>query len=99
MIATVEYWYSFGKGDYGESYFEMEISEGDYARIQEAEEEYEDFEDCEAVADIYSRAYELADEDATENLRADGIIGKDERARNKYPITVRYPWVWPGKEE
>lgn len=94
MLAQVEYWYSFGKGDYGESYFEMEITEEEYARTQAAEETGEEFEECEDVADIYRRAYELADEHATDNLTADGILENGMRAGSAYPITVRYPWVW-----
>lgn len=99
MLANIEYWYSFGKGDYGESYFDMEISEEEYSRIQDAKESGEEFEDCESVADIYERAYELADEHATENLKADGILEQGERAKYKYPITVNYPWVWLGGGE
>jgi hypothetical protein len=98
MLASVEYWYSFGGGDYGESYFEMEISDEEYRRIQEAEESGEEFDECEAVADIYKRAYKLADEDATGNLTADGIIEKGMRAGSRYPITVRYPYVWIKEE-
>lgn len=33
MLVTFEYWYSFGKGDYGESSIEMEITEEEYARL------------------------------------------------------------------
>lgn len=93
MLVTFEYWVSFGKGDYGESYIEMEITEEECERLRKAEEVCEDFYKCEMVADIYERAYELADREATANLQADGILAKDKRASEVYPIEVCYPGI------
>jgi hypothetical protein len=91
MLVTFEYWISFGKGDYGESSIELEITEEEYARLQEAQESGEEFYDCESVEDIYNRAYELAEEDATNDLIAEGILDEGRRASESYPIEVCFP--------
>ncbi|MBO7240189.1 MAG: hypothetical protein J6V23_06880 [Bacteroidaceae bacterium] len=91
MLVRFEYWYSFGKGDYGESSIEMEITEEEYARLQEAEETGDEFYACKMVEDIYNRAYELAEEDATDTLIEEGILDQGRRASEMYPIEVCYP--------
>lgn len=91
MLVTFEYWYSFGKGDYGESSIEMEITEEEYERLQEAEGTGEEFYACKMVEDIYNRAYELAEEDATDTLIEEGILDQGRRASEMYPIEVCYP--------
>jgi hypothetical protein len=91
MLVTFEYWYSFGKGDYGESSIEMEITEEEYERLQKAEETGDEFYACKMVEDIYNRAYELAEEDATNTLIEEGILDQGRRASEMYPIEVCYP--------
>ena len=91
MLVNFDYTVSFGKGDAGESWIEMEVTEEEYERLQEAQESGEEFEDCESVKDIYDRAYDLADEDATRDLIAEGILDeKYEKASELYPITVYF---------
>ena len=91
MLVTFDYTLSFGKGDSGESYIEMELTEEEYARLQEAQESGKDFIDCESVADIYDRAYALADDEATYDLIAADILDKGKRASELYPIEVYFP--------
>lgn len=91
MLVTFEYWYSFGKGDYGESSIEMEITEEEYARLQEAEETGDEFYACKTVEDIYNRAYEIADMDATATLVTEGILDDGKKASELYPIEVCFP--------
>ena len=91
MLVTFNYSISFGKCDGADSYVEMEITEEEYARLQEAQESGEDFEDCELVADIYERVYELADEDATQDLIDADYLEEDEKASELYSIVIDYP--------
>ncbi len=91
MLITFNYSISFGKGDGADSYVEMEITKKEYARLQAAQESGEDFEDCELVADIYERVYELADEDATQDLIDAEYLEEDEKASDLYSIVVDYP--------
>lgn len=91
MLVNFNYSISFGKGDGADSYVEMEITDEEYARLQEAQESGEDFEDCELVADIYERVYELADEDATQDLIDAEYLEEDEKASELYSIVIDYP--------
>jgi hypothetical protein len=91
MLVTFEYSLCYGKGDYGEAYIEMELTDEEYERLQIAQESGEEFFCCESVKDIYDRAYELAEEDATCDLIDAGILDKDRRASESYPIEVYYP--------
>ena len=91
MLITLDYTLCFGKGDYGESYIEMEVTEEEYERLQEAQESGEEFYECELVEDIYNRACELADEDATADLIAEGILEDGRKASELYPIEVCFP--------
>lgn len=91
MLVTFDYSLCYGKGDYGEAYIEMELTEEEYKRLQVAQESGEEFRCCKLVTDIYDRAYELAEEDATNDLIDAGILDKDRRASESYPIEVYYP--------
>ena len=57
MLVTFEYWYSFGKGDYGESYIEMEITE----------EDAEESDDAETEETIVEETPEFVDEEVAED--------------------------------
>lgn len=91
MLVTFNYSISFGKGDGAESCVEMEITDEEYARLQEAQELGEDFEDCESVEDIYERVYELVDEDATQDLIDAEYLEDDEKASEYYSFVIEYP--------
>lgn len=91
MLVTFNYSISFGRGDGADSYVEMEITEEEHAKLQEAQESGEDFEDCELVEDIYERVYDLADEDATQDLIDAEYLDEGEKASELYSIVVDYP--------
>lgn len=91
MLVTFDYWVSFGKGDSGDSYIEMEVTEEEYARLQEAQESGEDFSMCESVEDLYERAYALAEKDATIDLREAGWLEEGKTAGEVYSIEVCFP--------
>ncbi len=91
MLVTFDYSLSFGKGHSGESYIEIELTDEEYKRLQVAQESGEEFMDCKLVKDIYDKVYELADEDATQDLVFEGILDKDRRASESYLIEVYYP--------
>lgn len=91
MLITFDYSISFGKGDSGESYVEMEITEEEYARLKEAQESGEEFIYCKSVEDIYNRVYELADEDATDDLIDVDMLEEGEKASDLYSLIVYYP--------
>jgi hypothetical protein len=91
MLLVFNYSIIFGKGDGAESCVEMEVTDEEYARLQEAMESDDDFEDCELVQDIYERVYELANEDATQDLIDAGYLDENEKASESYPITIDYP--------
>lgn len=92
MIATFEYTLCYGKGDYGEACVDAEITEEEYERLQTAQESGEEFIDCKLVKDIYDRVYDLADEEATNDLIFEEILSKDKRASDLYPIEVYFPF-------
>lgn len=92
VLVTFNYSIIFGKGDGADSSVEMEITQEEYERLQEAQESGEEFEDCELVADIYEKVYQLADEDATQDLLdADELDEDYEKASKLYPIVIDYP--------
>ena len=92
MLVNFEYSIFFGKGDASESYIEMEITEEEYERLKEAEESGEEFMDCESVEDIYNRAYELADEEATQDLIDADVLDEYTKASELYPIEIYFPY-------
>ena len=91
MLITFDYTLCYGKGDYGEGYIEVEITEEEYERLQEAQESGDEFYECESVADIYNRVYDLAEEEATSELIAEGILDEGRKASELYPIDVYFP--------
>ena len=82
---------TFGKGDSGESYVSVELTEEENARLKAAMESGEEFIKCESVEDIYSRVYDLADEDATDDLISVDMLEEGERASDLYSLIVYYP--------
>ena len=91
MLITLDYTVCFGRGDYGESYIEIELTEEEYERFQKAQDSGDDFCDCELVQDIYERAYELADEDATQDLLDADMLDEGEKASELYSIVIDFP--------
>lgn len=91
MLVTFDYSLSFGKGHSGEGYIEMELTDEECKRLQVAQESGEEFIYCKLVKDIYDRVYELADEDATQDLIFEGILDEGRRASESYLIEAYYP--------
>ena len=90
MIECFDVLVRFGRDDEGESFFDMELTEEEYERIQEAKESGEDFAECESVADIYERACEIADEVVSEELREAGWLKEGQKASELYPVEVYF---------
>jgi hypothetical protein len=91
MLVAFEYSVCYGKGDYGEAYIQAEITEEEYARLEEAKDSGEEFIGCKSVEDIYNKVYDLADEEATADLIAEEILDKKYKASDVYPIEVYFP--------
>lgn len=91
MLVNFGYSLCFGKGDYGESDVVVEITEEENARLKEAMESGKEFIKCESVEDIYSKVYDLADEDATDDLIAVDMLEEGERASDLYSLIIYYP--------
>ena len=99
MLETFDYVLFYGGGDAGESFIEMEITEEEYERLKEAYESEEDFYECESVKDIYDRAYELADKEATSELISFEVLSEDQTASDMYPIEIHYPCSITGEDD
>lgn len=92
MLETFDYSLSYGKGDVGEAYIEMEITEEEYERLKKAYEPEKDLFGCESVKDIYERAYKLADEEATSDLISIEVLSEGKKASDMYPLKVYFPY-------
>jgi hypothetical protein len=88
-----------GTGDGTDWDIDVDITEEEIERLKKAKNSGKDFQDCEEVADLYDRLYDLANESATEDL-----IDNDEEfqeyyeedetttASDFYSISVEYPY-------
>lgn len=91
MLVTFGYSLCFGKGDSGESYVSVELTEEENTRLKTAMESDEEFINCKSVADIYNKVYDLADEDATDDLISVDMLEEGERASDLYSLIVYFP--------
>lgn len=95
-IVEFEAWCRFGRGDSGESYVEVELTEEELERLEE-QDQAEDFDECEDVRDIYKKVYAVAVAQITEELReSDKEYGTTylegyESADDVYSIGVNWP--------
>ena len=87
-----------GLGGYGNDWEEdVEVTEEEYERLRDALSTGRDFRDCEEVKDIYDRIVCIADESATDSIRAyeDNDLGqefrnnKDLKASDRFPICIQ----------
>jgi hypothetical protein len=90
MLECFDVLVRFGRDDAGESFIDMELTEEEYERIQEAKESGEDFAECESVADIYERACEIADDVVSKDLIGAGWLKKGQKASEVYPVEVYF---------
>jgi hypothetical protein len=88
-----------GTGDGSDWSIDVNITEEEFKRLKKASESGKDFDKCEEVADIYSRIYDIADDDATEDLIDNDYdfqeyYEEDEtmKASDLYSISVDFPY-------
>lgn len=89
-------WCRFGRGDSGETYVEVALTDEEIDRMAAQNKEEGTFEECEAVRDIYDRVYEAAVNQITEELREADKMGmayleEGQRADDVYAIGVNWP--------
>lgn len=64
---------TFGKGDSGESYVNVELTENEATQLirygTNPDYYYRDFKNCEELKDLYNKVYEIAIKQITEELR------------------------------
>lgn len=94
-------WISFGKGDNGETEFDLALSPDEERRMEELHRMGDDapyFDDCPALADIYEKAHEAAVTQITKEQVEDGFHepftedGEPWTADMDYMIGVRAYW-------
>ena len=93
---------SFGKGDSGESYVDVELTEKEAKKLlaygTDPDIYYNDFEKCEELKDIYNKVYEIAIVQITNELRdTDWLEDKYKndpnwRADDIYRCGVNFPY-------
>jgi hypothetical protein len=100
MLVEFEYWLSYGKGHTGEATIEAEITDEEYDRLKKTFLEFgEDFYAHKTVSDIYDRLWNIANKDATSCLSEEGLLEEGEKASDKYPIEVCYPFSYEDFDE
>ena len=108
-------WVSFGKGDSGETEFDLDLTDEEVQRMEALRctrsDEREEFCKCKSLADIYHKAYEAAVTQITmEQLEYSEYEpdwdeqeeGRPWRVDDDFPVTVTVPWqddYAPGEEE
>lgn len=65
----------FGRFDSAETCVEVELTQEEAVRLETQDREAESFAECEAVQDIYARAYRAAVAQITEELRESDAMG------------------------
>lgn len=64
---------TFGKGDSGESYVDVELKDEEYDRLikygTQPDIYYNGFSKCKELADLYKRVYDIAIDQMTEEMR------------------------------
>ena len=86
----------FGGDDWD---IDVNITEEEYERLKKAHNTDVEFRDCDSVKDIYKRIYDIANDDATENLleydeyfQEEHEENEDLKADDLYSIGVNYPY-------
>lgn len=105
-------WISFGKGDSGETAFDIDLSEEEVERMETLRNmpanDRPEFQDCEWLSDIYKKAYEAAvtqitveqlDYSEYEPDWDEAKEGRPWRADDDFPVTVTIPWQYDEIEE
>lgn len=92
---------TFGKGDSGESWVDVELTDEEFERLKKFGTQpdiyYNGFSRCKELADLYNRIYNIAVEQMTEEMRDFGNL--EEKYANDpnwkvddlYPCGVNFP--------
>ena len=88
-------WCSYGKGDSGESWIDVELTDEDADRLvtfgTQAEIYYKGFSECAELKDIYERIYAIAVKQMTEELKEFGDLDEPYRSDPNWKVDDRYP--------
>ena len=96
---------TYGKGDSGESYVEVELTDEEYERVMtfgtKSDVFYNGFSNCEELKDVYDKVYAIAVDQMTEEMREFGDFDEDEleiinapnwKIDDMYHCGVNFPW-------
>ena len=92
---------SFGKGDSGETWVDVELTDEEAERLlkygTQADVYYDGFSECEALQDIYEKVYDAAVEQMTDEIKEYGDLDEDYledpnwKVDHLYACTVDFP--------
>lgn len=96
---TFPAWCNYGKGDSGESWIDVELTDEEAERLAKygtkADVYYGEFSECKELKDIYKKVYALAVEQMTEEIREfgddDHTDDPDWVADDTYVCGVNFP--------
>lgn len=94
-------WCNYGKGDSGESWIEVELTDEESAKLlhygTQADIYYKGFSTCKELEDLYKKIYIIAVEQMTEEIREFGDLDEkcaedpDWKVDDTYPCGVNFP--------
>lgn len=97
---------TFGKGDSGESWIDVELTDEEAERLikygTQAEIYYNGFSKCKELKDLYNKIYNHAVEQMTEEMRDFGDLEEkyandpNWKVNDLYPCGVNFPWEFEG---
>lgn len=100
MLIAFNYSLMNGTGDGSDCDMDVDITEEEYERLKKAKESGKEFWECEEVADLYDRLYDIANDSATEDLIYNDedfkeYYEEDEttKASDLYSISVEFPYI------
>jgi hypothetical protein len=83
---TFPAWCEFGKGDYGETWVDVTLTDEESERLlkfgTQSDNYYGGFSQCEEIQDIYDKVYTIAVDQITEELREGGDWVDEDDANN-----------------
>ena len=92
---TFTAWCNYGKGDSGESWIDVELTDEEAKLLikfgTQAEIYYGGFSRCEELKDLYQKVYTLAVEQMTEELKEFGDLDDKYRSDPNWKVDDLYP--------
>jgi hypothetical protein len=90
---------TFGKGDSGETYVDVELTDEESERLEhygkQADIYYRGFNNCESLKELYDKIYTIAVEQMTEEMRDygndDNTNDPNWKVDDLYPCGVNFP--------